>query len=783
MAKNIVLLSDGTGNSAAKLNKTNVWRLYEALDLRDPSCQIAAYDDGVGTSSFKPLAVLGGVFGVGLARNVLSLYKFVCRNYQEGDRIYGFGFSRGAFTIRIVAGLIAREGLVPWTGSEADLQRDAKAVYREFRRRFETTLRVERPFRALRDLFVSRPPAERRRPPIHFLGVWDTVAAYGGPIDEITRAIDYWLWPLSMPDRVMSAKVRRACQALALDDERRAFWPLLWVEKEVDDDGRRAGMEENWSPPTVPYPLSDIDQQRMSQVWFAGMHSDVGGGYWRDGLSYITLDWMMSRAIVYGLDLRRAEARRLRRFANPNDKSNDSRRGLGGYYRYQPRRMEMLYGDEAKPRLGQDFSRFATAVAKHRPPGSRSARDPARWAPRTRGPTDAAPPMIHESVFARIKTCADGYSPIVIPAEYRVTTRAGEVLSETFESDGQAVARARRQERAWNWVWLKRVVYFVTVLVSAMLAAAPALVLKWPGDGERSLAAPLIPVVDLIGGVLPGLASPWVDAFRQRPEWLLYGGVALGVLLYVGGRLQRRIFDVVRNIWRRSLAGGEAPEVPVPSDWLYRLRTSEAYIATFQMLRRWVLPVIALVVIVCGLGVGASRVLFAIGDSIGLVCPEPKGSAAERQTAEFDTKSLCHPTGFTVAKGQSYRLMLTVTRPFVDGHGPKEAGAANIATDPNGFGFEKMVWQQFLGLPLRRLIASNWFRVVARIGRHGLDEQPLDFEAAPDGRTFVTTFAARSDDELYLYVNDAVIALPGYVDWFYRHNNSGAAKVALEPVK
>src|SRR5262245_39298782 len=102
--KSIVVFSDGTGNSSAALFRTNVWRLYDALDQSDPADgrprQIAHYDNGVGTSTFKPLAVLGGVFGVGLKRNILSLYKFVCRNYRPGDQIYAFGFSRGAFTIR-----------------------------------------------------------------------------------------------------------------------------------------------------------------------------------------------------------------------------------------------------------------------------------------------------------------------------------------------------------------------------------------------------------------------------------------------------------------------------------------------------------------------------------------------------------------------------------------------------------------------------------------------------------------------------------------------------------
>src|ERR1700704_4392324 len=81
---NIVLLSDGTGNSAAKVWRTNVWRMFEALDVSS-SEQMAFYDDGVGTSSFKPLAVIGGAFGWGLKRNVIGLYKAVCRNYRSQD--------------------------------------------------------------------------------------------------------------------------------------------------------------------------------------------------------------------------------------------------------------------------------------------------------------------------------------------------------------------------------------------------------------------------------------------------------------------------------------------------------------------------------------------------------------------------------------------------------------------------------------------------------------------------------------------------------------------------
>ena len=154
MARKIILLSDGTGNSAAKVWRTNVWRTFEALDLSGND-QVAFYDDGVGTSSFKPWAMLGGAFGFGLKRNVVDIYKFACRNYRDGnDQLFGFGFSRGAFTIRVVGGLILNQGLVT-AQNEKDLDYKARAANRRYRReRYHTVIGTEKLFRWLRDLFL-----------------------------------------------------------------------------------------------------------------------------------------------------------------------------------------------------------------------------------------------------------------------------------------------------------------------------------------------------------------------------------------------------------------------------------------------------------------------------------------------------------------------------------------------------------------------------------------------------------------------------------------------------
>lgn len=237
MPKRIILLSDGTGNSSASFWRTNVWRMFSALDLANND-QVACYDDGVGTSSLKPLALLGGAFGVGLRRNVISLYKFACRNFRSAnDEIYAFGFSRGAFTIRVVIGLILDQGLIPADAtSETELDRRARAAYRAYHKRhFHTNWGLI--VKQIKKWFGKDPveksvmPSDRIIPTVRFLGLWDTVAAYGLPIDEMTRGVSQWLWPLEIPSHTLHPSVNWACHALSLDDERTTFHPVLWNER------------------------------------------------------------------------------------------------------------------------------------------------------------------------------------------------------------------------------------------------------------------------------------------------------------------------------------------------------------------------------------------------------------------------------------------------------------------------------------------------------------------------------------------------------------------------
>ena len=117
--------------------------------------------------------------------------------------------------------------------------------------------------------------------------MWDTVAAYGTPISELTRGIDLWIWPLWFADYKLNDKVQAARQALALDDQRDTFHPLIWNE-------------------------TDEGTGRIQQVWFAGMHSDVGGGYPDDALAYVSLEWMMKEAADAGLRFKKGEVENMR---------------------------------------------------------------------------------------------------------------------------------------------------------------------------------------------------------------------------------------------------------------------------------------------------------------------------------------------------------------------------------------------------------------------------------------------------------------------------------------
>ena len=798
MHRNIILFSDGTGNSSAKLFKTNVWRVYQAVDLTDPKVpteprQFAFYDNGVGNSSFKPLAVLGGALGVGLARNVRDLYAFVCRTYREGDRIYAFGFSRGAFTIRVLVGLMMDQGLVPYDGNEADLERHVAAAYREYRKKCNTTGGLVGPMRAVRDLFINARdrllgkrlyrdlekiggPASKAPLKIEFLGLWDTVDAYGMPIDELTRAIDWVIWPLTMRDYNLNLRVKRARHALALDDERNTFHPRLWNEEPQPgrpDTGVPGGNRQT----------THIDQERISQVWFAGVHSNVGGGYPDDSLSHISLEWIMKEANkprkedgkdVPGIRFSQRIWDAFIALSDENGPIYDSRHGLAGYYRYNPRRIEKLTTTEK------------VTVKRCK---------------------------VHESVLQRIKVGQDGYAPFVLPPGFAVVGKDGSI------SDGGAYLQTKldeqsqfmqQREHVWNWVWWRRVAYFGTLFTTLALLAMP---LKWPGGAEGACTSKLCfvsDVIDMVAAVLPAFTETWTDSFASHPDVFLMLAVLIALGLYAGGVFERYVRDAMRPIWYGIPKTSPRSISPLPppskiNQAIQWLRTRKPYQWSFYVLTQFLLPGAFLVAVGCAAVALVSQVTFAVRDSWGQVC-ESAGALKPVESREegrpFRTNALCTSTGLNVEKGATYRLHITIPAadPWTD---------SGLPAGPHGVPPSEVSPQMTAGVLFRRHLGQPWLKPMAKIDAVGSDVYPLDPvpslaldkfprkprsessietcsnpadvpKESPEDMTFAIEIVARSSGELFLYLNDAIF-LPPKTEFFYC-NNEGTGRVTVERV-
>jgi uncharacterized protein (DUF2235 family) len=387
MAKNIVICSDGTGNSAIKDRGTNVFKIFESIDLNghrfNPKLepQVPIYDDGVGTEDFRPVKIFAGITGWGLSRNVKQLYKELCRIYDPGDKIFLFGFSRGAFTVRTLAGFIVKCGII-----DAQKQPTAEAfdncvnrAYKAYRSCYRTALmrllRGEATDTATEEFKVRFCYAPQTR--IHFIGVWDTVDAVGMPF-HISDFINAVIYRFKFPNQRLSEQVDHAYHALAVDDDRHSFHPLLW-----DQQASRPGKS-----------------QKIEQVWFAGAHANVGGGYPKQGLSLTAMHWLMTKAQNAGLRFIPGEYEYYRDHANVDDKLYDPRAGMGLFYRWKPR----------------DIAQLCRA--------------------------NDVTPAIHLSVMERIAHGTEDYSPGNLPPDGRVVITPNGDL----EKDATAMTRALAAE-------------------------------------------------------------------------------------------------------------------------------------------------------------------------------------------------------------------------------------------------------------------------------------------------------------------------------------------------
>ncbi|HUG41556.1 MAG TPA: DUF2235 domain-containing protein [Longimicrobiales bacterium] len=298
--KRLVLCCDGTWNRADQKSgdepcPTNVVKLAYRVAKRDPAGvpQIVYYDHGVGTGNTMD-RLSGGAFGHGLEDNIHDAYRFLVGNYEEGDEIFLFGFSRGAFTARSVAGMVRNCGIL--RRESVRHYTDAIALYHDGDRHPDHAESVD--FRGRHSV------CGEGSVPIRFIGAWDTVGALGIPVrglKGLTRRRHQF------HDAELSGSVQLAFHALAIDERRAPFAPTLWFEKPKDD-------------------------QVVRQVWFAGVHSDVGGGYPEDGLSDITLDWMLRAARREG-GLALAEMADYALDPRPLARKHESRKGV---YRLSP---------------------------------------------------------------------------------------------------------------------------------------------------------------------------------------------------------------------------------------------------------------------------------------------------------------------------------------------------------------------------------------------------------------------------------------------------------------
>jgi uncharacterized protein (DUF2235 family) len=275
MPKRIVICCDGTANEFSK-DRTNVAKLFKTLPKADPN-QICYYHPGVGTMAppgfvtpqgQRLAEILGLAFGYGLRDDLQSAYVFLANTFEPGDQVFLFGFSRGSYTVRALASLLRLYGLIPpqnpglvpymirmlWdikrlrNTDDGDRAADTSAYFRlaaAFKATFSTDCC----------------PA--------FVGVWDTVSSVG-----------WFTSPVALPNTANNPDIEVARHAVSIDERRAFFRPNLWIPR-----------------PPRPGP------KNLRQVWFPGVHSDIGGGYPEadSGLSKFALEWMISEATAHGL--------------------------------------------------------------------------------------------------------------------------------------------------------------------------------------------------------------------------------------------------------------------------------------------------------------------------------------------------------------------------------------------------------------------------------------------------------------------------------------------------
>ncbi len=335
----LIVCCDGTWNTPEQREAglpapTNVVKIFNALAKVDAGGveQRSYYHPGVGTDGNWWNRLAGGGMGDGLDKNVMSAYRWLAGAYRPGDDIYLFGFSRGAYTVRSVGGMIARCGLLDLSApglADKAVWKSVQTVFNAYRKRKELS---DPALRFFRDV-------EGKRTEVHFIGVWDTVGALGIPDDlALLNLIDD---PAKheFHDLMLSDIVRHARHAVAIDEHRESFTPTLWA--------------------------NDVEHPDVRQIWFPGVHGDVGGGYARAALSDGALVWMMEEAAAAGLAFRPGIGRQLA--PDPRGPMHDSLTGVFRSLKTRPRAVPRIE-PEAEP-----AAFHVSALERHRDPALEQA--------------------------------------------------------------------------------------------------------------------------------------------------------------------------------------------------------------------------------------------------------------------------------------------------------------------------------------------------------------------------------------------------------------------------
>lgn len=263
--RRLIVCCDGTWNHPDQKGRndgprkpSNIVKIARSINPIDSDgvSQIVFYDKGVGTGNTWD-KISGGIKGKGLDENIIDAYRFLANNYHDEDEIYIFGFSRGAYTARSLTGFIQHVGMLP---------------------KFHTYFTPEA-FQLYQnkdeDISFFRTNHQSKDVKIKFIGVFDTVGSMGIPLKIFNN---HNINKYSFHDTKLGTIIDNAYHALAIDERRKPFNPTLW------DD-------------------SILPHQKMEQRWFAGVHTNIGGGYEKDGLANITLHWMLHHATEVGLEI------------------------------------------------------------------------------------------------------------------------------------------------------------------------------------------------------------------------------------------------------------------------------------------------------------------------------------------------------------------------------------------------------------------------------------------------------------------------------------------------